>query len=143
MDYVTEAKFAKVLYLADVLEDIESEMRKDWHCRHYVDSIKGLVKDLRDTMNIGDCSVRTFDIKRLETKRKLTDPYMMQGIASGREFEERVERDVQSELLSFIRANKLIRVRKHIDDSNVPTFTASLIVGIERIKAEQAQLTLF
>ena len=134
MDYGTEVKFAKVLYLADVLEDIESEMRKDWYCRHYVDSIKELVKDLRDTMKIGDCSVRTFDIKRLETKRRFNDPYIMQGIASGREFEERVERDVQSELLSFIRDNKMIRVRKDIDDDNVPVFTASLIVGIEHIK---------
>ena len=128
-------KYAKILYLADVLEDIQNEMHKDYRCsNHYCESIIGIVKDLRktiaDTSMPNEMECEKVEIKRLENSRKAN---MMDFPRSELEQIKFLHtRAVEDELLHFIRKNKLIRVCKHEDDNGNMTFTASLIVGIEK-----------
>lgn len=127
-------KYAKILYLADVLEDIQNEMNRDYRCHSYAESISGIVKDLRetvaDTTPPGEMKCEKIEIKRLEQSRMT---FVMDFPRSELETIFRHQRlRVRDELLDFIRKNKLVRVRQHEDDHGSMTFTASLIVGIEK-----------
>ena len=135
MGLIDQMKYAKILYLADVLEDIQNEMNRDYRCHSYAESISGIVKDLRETIAVtsmpNEMECEKIEIKRLEQSRMV---FMM-------DFPQRelgiIERHqclhVEDELLHFIRKNKLIHIRKHEDsDNGTMTFTASLIVGIEK-----------
>jgi hypothetical protein len=135
MGLIDQMKYAKILYLADILEDIQNEMNKDYRCsKHYGESIMGIVKDLRETVadetppNEMKCD--KIEIKRIENSRKAN---MMDFPRS--ELENIMflhKRSVEDELLHFIKKNKLIRVLQQDDGYGNMTFTASLIVGIEK-----------
>ena len=134
MGLIDQMKYAKILYLADVLEDIQNEMHRDYRCHSYAKSISDIVKDLRETVAVtsmpNEMECEKIEIKRIENSRKV---FMMDFPRSELEsivFHHR--RAVEDELLQFIRKNKLIRVCKHEDDNGNMTFTASLIVGIEK-----------
>lgn len=127
-------KYAKILYLADVLEDIQNDMNGD--CRyhkHYVESISGIVKDLRET--VADTSMpnemecEKIEIRRIENSRRIDVMDFPRSEFLNVELLQ--HRMVEDELLDYIRKNKLIRVRRQ-DDGNRYTYTASLIVGIEK-----------
>ena len=68
-------KYAKILYLADVLEDIQNEMNRDYRCHSYAESVSGIVKDLRETVagtsmpNEIECE--KIEVKRIENSRKV------------------------------------------------------------------------
>lgn len=131
MGLIDEMKYTKILYLADVLEDIQEEMRKDWRMRDYAKSINDIVKDLRLTIaeNVPD---NPMEIKKVEIRRLFHSQRMDFVPLDERPFYEKAaRRGVEDGLLHFIKKNKLIRVRKFMDDDNIPMFTASLIVGIE------------
>lgn len=130
---IDELKFAKILYLADVLEDISIELGQRMHSHHDIcKSIDGIVNDLRNTVNndtdpmLGQQEVV---IKRLEIKHR-TD--MMVPLDQREEYEKIIRDGVENELLGFIKKNKLIRVRRLEDEHNIPIFVATLIVAIEK-----------
>lgn len=134
MGLIDQMKYAKILYLADVLEDVQNEMRKDYHCSSYADHISGIVKDVRetiaDTTPPGDMTCEQIEIKRLERmiKRNVMDfPRCVRE-----DLENNMRLWAEDELLGFIKDHKLIRVRKHEEDDGNVIFTASLIVGIEK-----------
>lgn len=135
MGMIDQMKYAKILYLADVLEDIQNEMDKDIRCsKHYGKSIIGIVKNLRetiaDTTPPSEMACEQIEIKRLEHMQK----YNMMDVPHGdiENFENFMCHNAEDELLHFIKKNKLIRVRKHEEDNGNAIFTASLIVGIEK-----------
>lgn len=68
-------KYAKILYLADVLEDIQNDMSRDYHCHNYIESISDIVKRLRETIAVTDaqCEMKCEDIeiRRMEYRRKI------------------------------------------------------------------------
>jgi len=134
MGLIDQMKYAKILYLADVLEDIQNEMSRDYRCHSYAESINGIVKDLRETIagtsapNEMECE--KFEIKLLEHCRKANMMDFPRNELEQIKFLH--TRAVEDELLQFIRKNKLIRVCKHEDDNGNMTFAASLIVGIEK-----------
>jgi len=134
MALIDQMKFAKILYLADVLEDIQNEMRKDWHCRNYADNITGIVKDLRETIAAtnphGEMVCEQIEIKRLDQKHKFSTLDVPPGELDN--YEKMVRNHVEGELLRYIRKNHLIRVRKQEEDNCDVIFTASLIVGVEK-----------
>ena len=39
MGMIDQMKYAKILYLADVLEDIQNDMSRDYRCHNYTGSI--------------------------------------------------------------------------------------------------------
>lgn len=129
-------KYAKILYLADVLEDIQNEMHKDHRCHnHYCESIIGIVKDLRETIAVtsapNEMECEKIEIKRIENSRNVNVMDFPRSELEQIEFLH--TRAVEDELLHFIRKNKLIRVCKNEpDDNGNIIFTASLIVGIEK-----------
>lgn len=135
MGMIDQMKYAKILYLADVLEDIQNEMNKDIRCsKHYGESIIGIVKNLRetiaDTTPPSEMSCEQIEIKRLEHHHKFD---MSVVKTSELEDYERMVRDnVEHELLRDIEKSKLIRVRRQEEDEGWVIFTASLIVGIEK-----------
>ena len=134
MGLIDQMKYAKILYLADVLEDIQNEMNRDYRCHSYAESINGIVKDLRETVAVtsmpNEMECEKIEIKRLEQSRTA---FMMDFPRSELETILRHQRlRVEDELLHFIRKNKLVRVRQHEDDHGNMIFTASLIVGIEK-----------
>ena len=134
MGLIDQMKYAKLLYLADVLEDIQNEMHKDWHCRKFEDSINSIVKDVRETIanttpsNEMECE--QIEIKRLEhviTRNVLDVPH-----SEIENLKNYMRLWAEDELLRLIKKHKLIRVRKHEEDNGNLIFTASLIVGIEK-----------
>ena len=134
MGLIDQMKYAKILYLADVLEDIQNEMGRDYRCHSYAESIRDIVKDPRETVAVtsmpNEMECEKIEIKRLEQSRVT---FMMDFPQSKRETIERHLRlCTEDELLQFIRKNRLIRVRKDEDGCGNLTFTASLIVGIEK-----------
>lgn len=134
MGMIDQMKYVKILYLADILEDIQNEMRKNYHCRNFAENISGVVKDLRetiaDTTPPSEMVCEQIEIKRLEHMQKYN---MMDAPHSDIEyFEDCMCRHAEDELLHFIKKNQLIRVRKHEEDNGNVMFTASLIVGIEK-----------
>jgi len=134
MGLIDQMKYAKLLYLADVLEDIRNEMHKDWHCRNFEDSINGIVKDVRetiaDTTPPNEMECEQMEIKRLEhvITRNVSDvPH-----SEIENLKNYMRLGAEDELLRLIKKHKLIRVRKHEEDNGNVIFTASLIVGIEK-----------
>ena len=148
MGMIDQMKYAKILYLADVLEDISEELYKRQHniydlCK----SIGGIVTDLRDTVadnvHAPEIKEERIQIKRLELRRKL-DFIMSVPIGDRESFVQHFHQQMEGELLHHIKESKLIRVHKNMDDMGIPTFTASLIVGIEKdedIPRQEPQIT--
>lgn len=135
MGLIDQMKYAKILYLADVLEDIQNEMHRDYRCRSYAESINGIVKDLRETVAVetapNEMECEKIEVKRIENSRKINVMDFPRSELEQIEFLH--TRAVEDELLHFIRKNKLIRVCKNEpDDNGNIIFTASLIVGIEK-----------
>lgn len=135
MGMIDQMKYAKILYLADVLEDIQNEMNRDYRCRNYTESISDIVKRLRETIAAtdvqGKMKYEDFEIRRMECSRKvcvLDVPIF--GIDN---MEKGIRRDVESSLLHEIAEKKMIDVRRHEDrGNNTLIFTASLIVGVSK-----------
>ena len=134
MGLIDQMKYAKILYLADVLEDIQNEMNRDYRCHSYAESISGIVKDLRETVAVtsmpNEMECEKIEVKRIENSRKVNVMDFPRSKPLNVELLQ--HHMVEDELLHFIRKNKLIRVCKHEDDNGNMTFTASLIVGIEK-----------
>lgn len=128
-------KYAKILYLADVLEDIQNEMNRDYRCHNYAESISDIVKSLRETIAVtdaqGEMKCENFEIRRMECSRKIC---VLDAPIVGRDdMEKYIRRDVENSLLHEIADKKLIDVRRHEDRyNNMLTFTASLIVGVSK-----------
>ncbi len=131
MGLIDQMKYAKILYLADVLEDIQEEMRKDWRMRSYAISISDIVKDLRQT--IADNTVSPMEYEKVKIKRlECARPTEFVPPLYRDEYEEIARHNAINDLLNYIKENKLIHIHKSMNDMNTPTFTASLIVGIEK-----------
>lgn len=115
IDYMKEAK---ILYLADVLEDIAKEMERDFHNCPFCKSINDVVKELRDTLALttptdsANMREERIQIKRIE-KRYMMPP--LPGIPDSEmpRYEDRIRRVIISELLDYIRKENLIRVRRN------------------------------
>ena len=128
-------KYAKILYLADVLEDIQNEMGRDYRCHSYAESIGGIVKNLRETVAVtsvpNEMECEKFEMKRLEYSHRIDILDVPRSEMSSCEYHTR--RFVEDKLLNYIQKNNLVRIRKHEDaDNGIMTFTGSLIVGIEK-----------
>lgn len=134
IDYM---KVAKILYLADVLEDIAKEKERDFHNRPFCKSINDIVKGLRETLALttptdpANMREERIQIKRIENR------YMMApvpGIPDSKmpRYEDCSRREAISGLLDYIRIEDLIRVRKDKTEQGYTILTASLIVGIEQ-----------
>ena len=134
MGLIDQMKYAKLLYLADVLEDISEELGRRMHS--HLDIRKGLddiVKDIRDTVKEGTeynpMEEEKIKIVRLETTYKAS---MFVPIEEREEYEASIRHRVEGDIISKIKIDKIVRVRSIVDEHNIPTFTASLIVGIEK-----------
>lgn len=134
---IDQMKYAKILYLADVLEDISIELGKRMHRHDDIrKSIDGIVNDLRDTVKNDKpdpmLEQQEVEIKRLEIKHKVDMMSVPTDIRE--EFAKNFCKGVEDDLLYFIKKNKLIRVRRLDGEHNIPTstFVASLIVVIEK-----------
>lgn len=134
MGLIDQMKYAKILYLADVLEDILNEMKRDCRGYSYDMSISDIVKGLRETVAVTSApngmEFNEIEIKRLEQKRMISAMEFLQNEQEAIEYYQRLR--VEDELLHFIKENKLIRVQQHGDGRGNMVFTASLIVGIEK-----------
>lgn len=130
-------KKAKILYLADVLEDIAKEMEREYHNRPFCKSINDIVKDLRETLAFTpqtyptDMQEERIQIKRIEKRRILTEEKYVSADEIPLYYKYARESTVDG-LLHYIREEKLIRVRKDKSEQGDTVFTASLIVGIEK-----------
>lgn len=133
MGMIDQMKYAKILYLADVLEDIQNEMNRDYRCHSYAESISGIVKNLRETIAVtsmpNETECEKIEIKRIENRRRIDVMDFPRSEFLNVELLQ--HRMVEDELLDYIRKNKLIRVRMQDDGNRYITYTASLIVGIE------------
>lgn len=132
---IDQMKYAKILYLADVLEDIQNEMNMDYRCHNYAESISDIVKGLRETIAVtdaqGEMKYEDFEIRRMECRRKIC--VLDVPIGEIDDMEKHIRCGVENDLLHEIAKNKLINIRRHEDrDNNMLIFTASLIVGIEK-----------
>ena len=128
-------KYAKILYLADVLEDIQNDMSRDYRCHNYAESISDIVKRLRETIAVSDAQgemrCEDFEIRRMEYSRKIR--VLDVPIGEIDDMEKHIRRDVENSLLHEITEKKLVDVRRHEDrDNNMLIFTASLIVGVSK-----------
>ena len=135
MGMIDQMKYAKILYLADVLEDIQNNMSRDYRCHNYAESISDIVKSLRETIAVtdaqGEMKYEEFEIRRMECSRKIC--VLDVPIGEMDDIEKHIRRDVENGLLHKIAEKKLIDIRKHEDrDNNMLIFTASLIVGISK-----------
>ena len=135
MGLIDQMKYAKILYLADVLEDIQNEMNRDYHCHNYTGSISAIVKKLRETIAVtdaqGEMKHEDFEIKRMKCSQKICVLDVPNGEKD--DIEKYIRRDVEYSLLHEIAEKKLIDVRRHEDrDNNMLIFTASLIVGVSK-----------
>lgn len=134
IDYMKEAK---ILYLADVLEDIAKEMERDFHNRPFCKSINDIVKELRETLALttptdpANMREERIQIKRIE-KRYMMAPVPGMPDSEMPRYEDSSRRWIISELLDYIRKENLIRVRKDKTEQGCTILTASLIVGIEQ-----------
>jgi len=134
VDYMKEAK---ILYLADVLEDIAKEMERDFHNRPFCKSINDIVKELRDTLALttptypANMQEERIQIKRIENRYKMAP---VPGIPDSEmpRYEDWSRQEAISGLLDYIRKENLIRVRKDKTEQGRTILTASLIVGIEK-----------
>lgn len=134
IDYMKEAK---VLYLADVLEDIAKEMERDFHTRPFCKSINDIVKELRDTLALttptdpANMREELIQIKRIENQYAMTP---VPGIPDSEisRFEKNIRNYLIGKLLDLIQKENLIRVCKNKTEKGCTIFTASLIVGIEQ-----------
>lgn len=148
MGLIDQMKYAKILYLADVLEDISAELYNRRHdMSDLCKSIDGIVTELRYTVvsNVHAPKIKEerIQIKRLEQIRKVNEIRYV-PIGDIEYYEQCVCQQMEEELLHHIKESKLIRVRKNKDDMGIPTFTASLIVGIEKdadIPRQEPQIT--
>ena len=133
MGFADQIKYAKILYLANVLDDIQNEMGKDYHCRNYLESLQGIVKDIRETIDLetqpNGMKCEPIEIKRLEYKHKVC--ILDIPIGERDDCVRHLSRHVQEGLLRNIADGKLIHISKHDDGNGMMTFAASLIVGIE------------
>lgn len=132
---IDQMKYAKILYLADVLEDIQNDMIRDYRCHNYAESISDIVKRLRETIAVtdaqGEMKYEDFEIRRMESSRKIC--VLDVPIMEIDDMEKHIRRDVENSLLHEIAEKKLIDVRRHEDrGNNMLKFTASLIVGISK-----------
>ena len=134
MGLIDQMKYAKILYLADVLEDIQNEMNRDYRCHSYAESINDIVKDLRETVAVtsmpNEMECEKIEVKRIENSRRIDVMDFPRSESLNVELLQ--HRMVEDELLDYIRKNKLIRVRRQDDGYRHITYTASLIVGIEK-----------
>lgn len=135
MGMIDQMKYAKILYLADVLEDIQNEMNRDYRCRNYAESISDIVKRLRETIAVtdaqGEMNCEDFDIRRMECSMKIC--VLDVPIGEIDDMEKSIRRGVEKRLLYEIAEKKLVDVRRHEDrDNNMLIFTASLIVGVSK-----------
>lgn len=135
MGMIDQKKYAKILYLADVLEDVQNDMSRDYCCHNYAESISDIVKRLRETITVtdaqGEMKCEDFEIRRLECSRNIC--VLDVPIGEIDDMEKYIRRDLENSLLHEIAEKKLIDVRKHEErDDNTLTFTASLIVGISK-----------
>lgn len=134
MGVIDQMKYAKILYLADVLEDIQNEMNRDYRCHNYAESISNIVKVLRETIAAtdaqGEMKCDKIEIKRIDKRLRAT----MIGIPPNElDYIESLHcHTVEKEILNVIRDNHLIRINKQKENNGDMTFTASLIVGIEK-----------
>lgn len=134
IDYMKEAK---ILYLADVLEDIAKEMEREFHNRPFCKSINDIVKELRETLALttptdpANMREERVQIKRIEMRYMMPPAPDIPDSEMPR-YEDWRRRGVVSELLDCIRKENLIRVRKDETEQGCPILTASLIVGIEQ-----------
>jgi hypothetical protein len=134
IDYMKEAK---ILYLADVLEDIAKEMERDFHNRPFCKSINDIVKELRETLALttptdpANMREERMQIKRIEKRYRMAP---VPGIPDSEMpcYEDSSRRCIISELLDYIREENLIRVRKVKTEQGCTILTASLIVVIEQ-----------
>ena len=119
--------------MADVLEDIQNEMNRDFRCHSYSESISGIVKDLRETIAVtsmpNEMECEEIEIKRIENSRRIDVMNFPRSESLNELLHHRMAEDG---LLDYIRKNKLIRVRRQDDGNRYITYTASLIVGIEK-----------
>ena len=132
---IDQMKYAKILYLADVLEDILNDMSRDYRCHNYAESISDIVKRLRETIAAtdaqGEMKCEDFEIRRMECSRKIC--VLDVPIGGIDNMEKYIRRDVEEKLLYEIAEKKLVDVRRHEDrDNNMLIFTASLIVGVSK-----------
>lgn len=132
---IDQMKYAKILYLADVLEDIQNDMSRDYRCHNYAESVSDIVKRLRETIAVtdaqGEMKYEDFEIRRMECSRKIC--VLDVSIGEIDDMEKHIRRDVENGLLHEIAEKKLIDVCRHEDrDNNMLIFTASLIVGISK-----------
>lgn len=135
MGMIDQMKYAKILYLADVLEDIQNEMNRDYRFHNYAESVSDIVKRLRETIAVSDAQgemrCEDFEIRRMEYSRKIR--VLDVPIGEIDDMEKHIRRDVENSLLHEITKEKLIDVRRYENrDSNMLIFTASLIVGISK-----------
>lgn len=134
MGVIDQMKYAKILYLADVLEDIQNEMNRDYRCHNYAESISDIVKVLRETIAAtdaqGEMKCDKIEIKRIDKRLRAT----MIGIPLNElDYIESLHcHTVEKEILNVIMDNHLIRINKQQENNGDMTFTASLIVGIEK-----------
>lgn len=132
---VDQMKYAKILYLADVLEDIQNDMSRDYRCHNYTESISDIVKRLRETIAVtdalGEMKHEDFEIRCMECSKRIC--VLDVPIGGKDDMEEYIRCSVENDLLHEIAEKKLIDFRKHEDrDDNMLTFTASLIVGVSK-----------
>ena len=132
---IDQMKYAKILYLADVLEDIQNDMSRDYHCHNYTGSISDIVKRLRETIAVtdaqGEMKYEDFEIRRMECSRKIC--MLDMPIREIDDMEKYIRRTVEESLLHEIAEKKMIDVRRHEErENNMLIFTASLIVGISK-----------
>lgn len=129
MKVIEKMKYAKILRIADFLEDMLNETHIDSRCR---DNIKGVVKELRGTVTSSPNEMKDdkIEIKRIEKRLRAT----MIGIPPNElnYMEYLHSHTVGKELLDEIRSNHLIRINKQKENDGDITFTASLIVVIDK-----------
>lgn len=134
IDYMKEAK---ILYLADVLEDIAKEMERDFHNRPFCKSINDIVKGLRDTLALTTPTDPANMREELIQTKRIENQYTMRPVSGIPDsemsrFEESIRHYLIGKLLDLIQKENLIRVRKDKTEQGCTILTASLIVGIEQ-----------
>lgn len=132
---IDQMKYTKILYLADVLEDIQNDISRDYRCRNYAESISDIVQRLRETIAVtnakGEMKCDDFEFRRMSCSKKICA--LDVPIWEKDDMEKYIRRDVENGILHEIAEKKLIDVRRHEDrDNNTLTFTASLIVGVSK-----------
>ena len=135
MGMIDQMKYAKILYLADVLEDIQNDISRDYRCHNYAESISDIVKRLRETITVtdaqGEMKCDDFEIRRMECSRNIC--VLDVPIGEIDDMEKHIRRNLENSLLHEIAEKKLIDVRRHEDrGNNMLIFAASLIVGISK-----------